>query len=149
MKPRLRRADLAADPNLLWNQFIAILANSEHRQLDESERPLSLIFCYESEVQNGGHLQYFLNQPGSATETIAALTTVGADEHANVLTQALTIWSQTHRSGVHTVEEYSQWALEGQFGALDEKFYALSPSITEILERQLNANVSTYFELME
>ena len=115
MKPRLRRADVAADPNLLWNQFISILANSDRTQLNAVERSLSLIFWYESEVQNGGHLQYFLNQPGSAAETIAALATMGAREYASILTEAFTIWSQTQRQAATTSSDYSVWALEGTF----------------------------------
>jgi hypothetical protein len=149
MKPRLRRADVAADPNLLWNQFISILATSDRTQLDDVERSLSLIFWYESEVQNGGHLQYFLNQPGSATETIAALVTMGAPEYASTLMEALTIWSQTPSQRATTISDYSGWALEGRFTSLDERFYRLAPSLIELLEKHLNANVSAHFDMMD
>ena len=62
MKPTPLREDTQRDPNLIWNQFTDFLAMSDIDHLDSAQRPAYLVFWYDSEVQNGGHLQFFLNR---------------------------------------------------------------------------------------
>jgi hypothetical protein len=49
----------------------------------QSQRPAHLVFWYESEVQNGGHFQYFTNRSDHhIEETIQSLNALGAHDHA-------------------------------------------------------------------
>jgi len=53
------------------------------------------LFWYESEVQNGGHLQYFENcGTERLAETIAALGSLGAPCHQEVLREAGALWHE-------------------------------------------------------
>src|SRR5262245_40778434 len=95
------------DPNLVWNEFIHLLAFSELDQLDASQRPAHLAFWYDSEVQNGGHLQYFENRPAELVpETIRALLQIGASQQADLLKSALERFGNRRREKLETVEEY-------------------------------------------
>ena len=93
MKPLVSRSLTEQDPNLVWNRFIGLLASSDIDELDANQRPAHLAFWYESEVQNGGHLQFFENRPVSLIdETIVALKSLGTAQHANVLKEAAELW---------------------------------------------------------
>ena len=122
----------------IWNAFIDLLAMSEPEELSAAQRPAQLAFWYESEVQNGGHLQYFLNRgPGEAESAIAALEGIGAADHSRVLRAAFeTLQAASRRSPV-SAEEYSQVALEGEFDIYDSQFYA-APPLMDVLESHLN-----------
>ena len=67
------------DPGLdlrttIWNAFVNLLSLSDPDELSVVQRQAQLVFWYESEVQNGGYLQYFLNRGTvEAMDAIAAL----------------------------------------------------------------------------
>ena len=44
------------------------------------------------------------------------------------------------------MEDYVEEALQMEFGDLDQTFYGLSPTITEALEKHLNANVDAFIQ---
>jgi hypothetical protein len=66
---RLTQQQVDAQPFRIWNAYVDLLAMEDYHDLVEQQRPAHLVFWYESEVQNGGHLQYFENRQ----ETIDAL----------------------------------------------------------------------------
>jgi hypothetical protein len=81
MRRTLRREDAERDPDLVWNEFIEFLAMSDLDQLDSIQRAAALAFSYDSEVQNGGHLQFFANRPTELIpEAIGALRHIDAVE---------------------------------------------------------------------
>jgi hypothetical protein len=124
----------------IWNAFIGLLAMSEAEELSAAQRPAQLAFWYESEVQNGGHLQYFLNRgPAEAESAIAALERIGASIHSRVLRAAFETWQAVSRNRPASIEEYSQAATEGEFDTYDQQFYA-APALMGILESFLNGN---------
>ncbi len=58
---KLSRQQLRDDPHLVWNTYVSILALSDSRELTPNQLDAQLVFFYENDVQNGGHLQFFEN----------------------------------------------------------------------------------------
>jgi hypothetical protein len=52
------KAALRENDHADWNAFIQLLALTDYDELAPQQRAAHLVFWYESEVQNGGHLQY-------------------------------------------------------------------------------------------
>jgi hypothetical protein len=148
MKRLLRREDAQRDPNLIWNQFINFLAISEIDQLDSTQRPAYLTFRYDSEVQNGGHLQFFVNRPTQLTsETIRALRQIGAMEQAALLRSAFERWVGKDRETPRTVDEFVEAARQVEFEDVDSRYCGVSPSVTQLLEKYLETHRDSFFEL--
>ena len=134
MRRQLHRHLLAEEPHLRWNAFIDLLAVESYADLDPSQRPAHLVFWYESEVQNGGHGQYFENQGvGRIEEVLAALSQFGLSEHASVLRSAV----QAFRRGD-----------AARLSLADTEFHACSDSIVQVLHRHLDESASNYVELV-
>src|SRR3982074_3386268 len=121
-QPAILPRHLASSPEV-WNAFIALIASEPEEPFTAVQRVAALVFWYESEVQNGGHLQYFSNRGiEEAAECVGALEHVGAPSHAAVLRSALaTIPTAADRSHV-SPEEYVAMALEDPFGSFDTAF---------------------------
>jgi len=136
---------LAPEPGLdlaatIWNAFVDFLAMSEPNDLSPEQRPAQLVFWYESEVQNGGHLQYFLNRGlEEAREAVRALLQLGASSHSSVLESAIGRWSAVARTAPVSAEDYVEEALQDEFEQFDKEFFAAQP-LQEVLERHLNEN---------
>ena len=83
---KVKRQDIEAHPYVLWNDFVDLLATSDYKDLSQTQRVAYLAFLYDSEVQNGGHLQYFENRgTGRVEESIGALDRLGAPCQRDVL----------------------------------------------------------------
>src|SRR5258705_3794327 len=95
------------DPHAVWNAFVDLLANSTWPELTDFQRHPHLVFWYESEVQNGGPLQFFENRPGELIEpTLTALRVLGAEAYLPILNNATLRWRSQPREGLEAVEEY-------------------------------------------
>jgi hypothetical protein len=128
-----------------WNGFVWLLATTAYENLKPSQRPAHLVFWYESEVQNGGHLQYFLNRgDGRGQETVEALRALGADIQARILDQALARWGSSERRAPADACEYVEVAREGEFDAFDEAFHACAPNLIDVLSRHLAEHESEF-----
>jgi hypothetical protein len=137
------------DPNLIWNEFISLLAESQADQLDSNQRPADLAFWYDSEVQNGGHLQFFVNRPAAlVADTIQALRGLGAIEQAALLKTAFERWTSEKRESPRTADQYVEAAHRAGFDDFDVSYYSVSPSVTELLEKCLEMNRGTFVELI-
>jgi hypothetical protein len=76
----------------IWNSFIDILAMEEEDTLTDIQKHAKRAFWYESEVQNGGHSQYFENiKYENYNEIINSIEIVGAIEHSKLLKEAVEI----------------------------------------------------------
>ncbi len=76
----LTRGEIEETPGLVWNAFVELVALTKYQDLSEEQRPAHLVFWYDSEVYNGGHLQYFENRRMQhLEETIEALRIMGAE----------------------------------------------------------------------
>lgn len=135
------KADLKQDPHAVWNAFVTLIATSFEHELTPLQRSGQLVFRYESEVQNGGHLQFFVNSTGKyADETIAALDALGDPDQARVLERATAQWNSVPRPEFVSLSEYSAMESKHEFGAFDREFH----SVMGILERHLKEHEAEY-----
>ncbi len=150
IRRRIRLDVLKERPFELWNAFVDLVAKEKYADLDEVQRVAHLSFWYESEVQNGGHLQYFENR-GTALldETLAALRALGADCQRGVLEQAGHFFLSGSRASIVTTQQYVAAALAGEFDALDSAYNACEPSIHWLLERYLKRYREHFIEIAD
>ncbi|MGI9413607.1 MAG: DMP19 family protein, partial [Hyphomicrobiales bacterium] len=118
---------------------------SEYSDLSRAQRPAHLVFWYDSEVQSGGHLQYFLNRGIEHTqETIDALRQLNADLHAGLLEKAAALWNSRTREQPRDVYDYADAARLGEFDELDNAFYSAIVDLAEVLETHLAENEGSF-----
>jgi len=135
----LSRAAVTKRPYLVWNAFINLIGSTEYEDLSPVQQPAHLVFRYESEVQNGGHLQYFENERlVRASETVEGLLALGATAQASILRRAIARWKSGERKRIETVEEYVAEALEGEFDDLDRAYYDCVPDTCACMEKYLS-----------
>jgi Domain of unknown function (DUF4375) len=131
----------------IWNGFVELLALSTAEELTPEQRPAQLVFWYQAEVLNGGHLQYFLNRGSAeAHEAIKALEAFGATEHASLLAEAVQEWTSVSREESTSVEEYVDLALEAEFDRFDQKSWSLRP-LQEVLKECLHAKQDLFVDV--
>lgn len=131
---KLSREALEGKPYEAWNAFINLLAKEKYEDLDEVQRIAYLCFWYDSEVQNGGHFQYFENR-GTVflDETLASLAVLGAACQRSILEAAGRLISITPNAQIETVDDYVAAAREAQFAASDSAYFACQPAIQNLL----------------
>lgn len=108
---------------------------TDYDDLVPSQRPAHLVFWYESEMQNGGHLQYFTNRSEGGEETIRSLGVLGADAQAQVLEKALARWRSAARLPPADAQEYVAIALENELEDLDRAFHECPIQLLDVLKR--------------
>jgi len=134
----LTKEEVEVEPFQVWNAFVDLLSTENYGDLSSEQRPAHLVFWYESEVQNGGHFQYFENRGAEhLAATVEALGSVGATCQQELLREAGELWLSLTRSRVQTTEEFCDTALEDEFEAFDSRFHDCSPSVQECLEAHL------------
>lgn len=134
----LTKQEVDAEPFRVWNAFVNVLAMEDYAALSPEQRPAHLVFWYESEVQNGGHFQYFENcGTGHLAATIEALGLLGASCQQQVLREAGERWLSRSRPHIQTVQEFCDAALEGEFDTFDSRFHDCSPALQQRLESYL------------
>ena len=128
---------------MIWNAFVDLLAVEDYADLTPLQRQAHLVFWYESEVQNGGHGQYFENRGlGQLTETVDALTELGLPCQAGILARAA--------EGLAPRGAEADWAaaLNDDFiEELDDAFHSCTPDVVEALQKHLEAHQADYVEL--
>jgi hypothetical protein len=145
----LTKREAVAEPYRVWNAYVDLLGMERYEDLTPEQRPAHLVFWYESEVQNGGHFQYFENR-GTAhlSETADALGRLGASCQQEVLRRAGELWLSRFRPRAETVQQFVASALEGEFSSLDSRFHACAPSLQECLETHLCDHQSTFVSVV-
>jgi len=146
---RLSRAKIAEAPYEVWNAFVRV-AFQPYEELNEIQRIAHLTLWYESEITNGGHLQYFENHgTDRADEVQAALRAIGANCQANVLAAALTQRQWRKRKRIRFVESYVKAARQGEYDEFDTQFYNCDPEITTLLEAWLDQHESEFVKRVD
>jgi hypothetical protein len=150
MKTRILTKEKAdAWPLNVWNAYVDLLAMEPYDELAEEQRPAHLVFWYESEVQNGGHLQYFENRgTGRLRETVESLGILGANCQRQILREAAELFLGHERPQITSVEEFVGAAREGEFAAFDRRFYACTPSLQERLQAHLALHQSSFVTIV-
>ena len=144
MRIALQRASVQRDPNLVWNTFINIIATGDPLQLTLVQHRVRLVFDYESEVQNGGHGQYFENKCIEVIPaTIEALNWMGLVGQAAVLAQA-------HQRLVKMPRDCSweEWLVDNEIEEWDATFHDCQPDIMDIFACHLARHEAEYIELI-
>jgi hypothetical protein len=145
LKRRLSHAAIESDPNAVWNAYIESLASSAYDELNHVQRPPQLAFWYESEVQNGGHLQFFKNQREESIQpTVEALVVIGAVAFADILRNAMDRRRFAQASEAGDVKDFISLTEKGEFSDLDRAYYAQRPTMISFLESYLAANFSEF-----
>ena len=143
MRRRIDARSATQEPHKVWNAFVDLIATEEFSQLSPLQRKAHLVFWYESEVQNGGHGQYFENQgAGHLGETIEALGDLGLQCQATVLRRA--------QDSLAAAADPADWAkgLPGELLAqLDDAFHRCAPDVPSALENHLQAYKAEYIEI--
>lgn len=150
VRRHVTEAEVRSSPHAVWNAFIDLLAVEDSANLDVKQRQAQLVFWYDSEVQNGGHFQFFENRGTDAVpETIDALKALGAEQHANVLSQAHSLASKRQWGTISSAEEFVEEALESGLADFDSAYHACKPTVDEILESHLRGNRDLYVEVSD
>jgi hypothetical protein len=113
-------------------------------QLCFAERVFGLIWEFESEVNNGGFYQYFLNSTGAlAPQVVDALKAVGAVETAVLAEKALAEvgnvrWSDDTARKAKINQLSSQ--VKEKLHELDQALYAHPNDLTDLLYRYVDTH---------
>lgn len=139
------RKEIEAWPHCIWNAYVDLLAMEQYNDLTSVQRVAHLVFQYESEVQNGGHLQFFENRGAEhLEETIDSLGLLGAACQQLVLREASESWLMLARPRIDTAEEFCKAALDGEFEAFDLRFAQCAPNLCQKLEEYLRQYQSSF-----
>jgi hypothetical protein len=131
----LTATEVAAMPHLIWNSFVAIIGGSlPYDRMTERQRFAHLAFRYDSEVRNGGHLQFFLNTHSLDRDFVEALERLSLPAHAELLRRANSRWRRQPRSDPSNPEEFAALAVQEEFGDVDSAYHQLHPTITDALQ---------------
>lgn len=110
--------------SLPWNAMVDLCAVEPLDKCTPVQRIAALAFWYMSEVNNGGHFQYFVNKAKFPhEEVIAALIALGATHSASVLTSVLQQLGGTLPPFPESVEEYLLSQERFDLGEYDEAFF--------------------------
>jgi hypothetical protein len=150
------------------HKFLIALSESERTQFGrvdfadqaEPQKVFSAIWELESEVNNGGFLQYFLNSDGDTVEFSApALRTIGARACADIVERALRTVSpslaniQAARAQLTESTGQEVWGrLQEQLGdsardrleELDQEFFVYPDDLTALLYAYVASHPETF-----
>ena len=147
---KVNRNLLERKPYQAWNAFVNLVATEHYEDLDNVQRAAHLCFWYDSEVQNGGHLQYFENRGTMLlNETLAALRLLGAECQFAVLETAGRLYDSKPRHRIETVEDYVAVTHNSEFAASDSAYHACQPAIQKLLADYLERNKSHFIEITD
>jgi hypothetical protein len=146
---KLNHDMVKAKPYEVWNSFVDILAREKYENLDDVQRIAHLCFWYDSEVQNGGHLQYFENRGIELLdETLAALDSLGAACQRTIHAKATQFFLDRPQNEIRIVKDYVATALKGEFDDFDSRYYKCVPSIVKLLEDYLKMHRDHFVEIV-
>jgi hypothetical protein len=115
----------------------------------ETQKVFSAIWALESEVNNGGFLQYFSNSSGdTASFAPTALRHIGAVHCAAIVEQAIRIMSAeplpASRDERHLVLQSLGEAYRAKLQDLDKQFFAYPDNLTELLFGYVSAHPKAF-----
>jgi hypothetical protein len=145
IKRDLSKKQAEKEPHLIWNAFIDLIAVEEESELTNKQRIAHHVFWYDSEIQNGGHLQYFENHPKlDYSEVIESLNKVGAHKQAEILKISSKVFLIADRKPISSASEYSEIDKNGEYDEYDSMYYNISHSINFYLEKYLDDNLNEF-----
>ena len=89
----LGAGEVSAKPHLVWSAFTELLLALPFEKMTKLQRSAHLTLIYDGEVQNGGHLQFFVNSAGRSSHAVAAaLDRLSLPAHGKQLRKAHARW---------------------------------------------------------
>ena len=144
---KISKKILEKEPYQLWNLFIDILAMEDKEKLSDIQKTAQRVFWYDSEVQNGGHVQYFANTDlEDYTPVIDSLEFMGAKSHAAMLEKAVKIYFRDGRKNLDTVKKLIEESLKDENRNLDIEYCEIKPDIHFYLKEYLNKYTDEFIE---
>ncbi|MFC5861044.1 DMP19 family protein [Acidicapsa dinghuensis] len=148
MKKQLKIDAVKQAPHLIWNSFIDVIARN-YSEIEDNQRSAHLVFLYDVEVQNGGHMQYFENHRATRlNETMQALMLLGANCQATILEDAGRQFLSKKRKIIRSIFEYVEIAREGEFNLFDQRYHQCTPDLTLCLQAHLHNHLPDYIEFV-
>ena len=135
------------------NQILIELSESERTKFGKqnfesqsvAQKVFSSVWSLESEVNNGGFSQYFLNDSAQTAAFVAqALDAIGAPRTADICRRAIKCafpdgLPSTPAAISSTAADFSDETMDG-LDALDKEFFAYPHDLTELLFAYVAAN---------
>jgi hypothetical protein len=142
------------------NNILISLSESDQTQFGKRDFPsqstpqqvFSAIWAVESEVNNGGFSQYFLNDSCETAVSVAeALNTIGAPLTADICRRAIATafpagLPPTRTAISAAAAEFSDGVL-AQLGMLDDEFFAYPNNLTDLLFAYVSKHPEEFGEL--
>jgi hypothetical protein len=150
------KTKLENEPNLLWNTFLDMVVMHDIQELSDVQSIAKCVWAYDSEVQNGGHFQYFENAynvyknkaEAYVAATLEALKILGAKKHEKILTGASTQYFKQRSKHPSTVKEYIELEDDSKVAKYDDKYYDCSPDLNSYLEKFLHSHQNEFIEIV-
>jgi hypothetical protein len=137
IRGRVSNQDVNKSAQLTWNAFVDLLSSTPYELLDPEQQVAYLVFWYDTEVKNGGHLQYFkLRGTAQLDDTLRALKQINAAAQFDILTKAAQAQNEEHND-------------KTDLDALDMKFHACQPELPLLLESYLVQHLDAFIECEE
>lgn len=166
IKRFIKRSILKSEPYEKWNQFIDLISMEGYEDLTNIQRIAHLCFWYDSEVQNGGHIQYFTNREGNYfDETIKALDKIGAFKQKELLTKVVNLYNTLGLADINNSKDFISKVLVGYdyefsdehledtideyINNYDREYYNSEPTINDLLEKYLDVYEQSFIEVIE
>jgi hypothetical protein len=116
------------------------------------QKVFSAIWALESEVNNGGFSQYFLNDSSETAEfVVEALKTIGARETAEICKRAIDVGFPKglpdEPEEISAAAEVFADDVEDQLGELDQEFFGYPNNLTDLLFAFVSTHPEEFGEL--
>jgi len=148
IKRILSKAIIKKEEYQIWNSFIDLLAMESEEDLTEIQKHAQRAFWYDSEIQNGGHLQYFENRSmNDYSEVINSLKIIGANEYSIILKKASDLFISKKRKSIKNVFDFIKKAKEFEYDEYDSKYYKVTPDMNHYLEIYLNKYQNEFIKI--
>jgi hypothetical protein len=148
-KVTLTQKQVDEDPTLVWNTFIDIIASGADSSLTPFQHHCHFCFHYDSEVLNGGHLQFFENNGIEYAKCVlVSLGELGLVAASKILREALSVAVKHDWPRFRSLSQYVDGAREGEFDVLDNSYYELEPSVSHSLESILEHQQDEFIEIV-
>jgi hypothetical protein len=148
----ISRADYEGEKWQRWNAFVDWATKTEAKGLPGKLRGLFMMFWYDSEVQNGGHVQFLSNRGFEfATKTIQALREHGLETHAVVLFHSVNEISKKSPDIRRFIKkaEFINAAMSEEAQKADRDYSECRPPLIEYVEKYLEENKEDVFLIKE
>src|ERR1044071_9813900 len=144
---KISRKEFEKFDGVRWNAMNDMCALSDIGDLTPVQRVAHLAYWYMSEVENGGHHQYFLNKADfDQDEVVQALAAVGAREHAEILRDALNQVRASPLGTPQTVEQFLESEDAADLTDYDSAFAKCRPSVFDCLQTYLDKHEADFIE---